>query len=586
MIFLSTIVHASCHATMTQPPRRKVGRRGKILCFDGDEKNYLSWETKFVEHLGQLGLKATLLSEPHDNKDDVQKNEDVYAELIQVLDDKSLSLIMIEAEDDGRRALKILRQYYGESQEEIPSEKRELNSSVGQKEPEPRHFEEKWWEPLRGSDVQQVSAESQHAIPSRQQKWSSKVGQREPETPHIKEEEEEQQLQGLMEADDEDETQSYQLYHSQSEITGGAELLTQHITEDDGEQLHIKEEEKTDEDESQSSHCLHSRSETNRGAELITRHIVDGKLLHIKEEEEEQQLQRLTEADDEDGAHSSQLRHSQSEESGAAELLTRHITEGDGEHCEDINSEPDNIYAPLSDMDDMMSDSSESDHSDDITKPLESNKNSKANTRRRTNNKHFDCPECGKSFGRRSNLKTHMRTHTGEKPFACSFCAKGFSLKHHMIIHMRTHTGEKPFACAVCSKTFCSADHMKRHMLIHTREASHPCSACGKIFTCKKGMLLHMRTHSPEKLFTCSVCCKMFTRKQNMNKHMRSHFEEEKFVCTLCPKRFTNKTAVMIHTRTHSREKPFGCIVCNKRFTCHYNVSRHKCATVMEAART
>ncbi|XP_061748434.1 uncharacterized protein LOC133546666 isoform X2 [Nerophis ophidion] len=93
---------------------------------------------------------------------------------------------------------------------------------------------------------------------------------------------------------------------------------------------------------------------------------------HIKEEEEElwKQLQRLVEDNDEDEAQSLQLHHSQSEENRGAELVSQHITEADGEHCEDIKSEPDSIFAPLSDMDHMMSDSS--DHSDHIQEPLES----------------------------------------------------------------------------------------------------------------------------------------------------------------------------------------------------------------------
>lgn len=40
------------------------------------------------------------------------KNEEAYAELIQFLDDKSLSLIMKEAADDRRKVLKLLREHY------------------------------------------------------------------------------------------------------------------------------------------------------------------------------------------------------------------------------------------------------------------------------------------------------------------------------------------------------------------------------------------------------------------------------------------------------------------------------------------
>ncbi|XP_061895372.1 zinc finger and SCAN domain-containing protein 2-like [Entelurus aequoreus] len=229
---------------------------------------------------------------------------------------------------------------------------------------------------------------------------------------------------------------------------------------------------------------------------------------------------------DEDEAQSLQLHHSQSEENRGAELVTQHITEADGEHCEDIKSEPDRIFAPLSDMDDMMSDSS--DHSDHIQKPLESKHDSKGDTTHHTNNKHFDCSECGKSFRRKSNVTRHMRIHTGEKPFSCSVCKKSFSTKHAMTTHMRTHTGEKPFAC----------------------------SACVKRFNSKNDMIRHMRTHTGEKPFICSVCKKRFSQKHVMTTHMR----------------------------THTGEKPFSCTVCDKTFRLKHHVSKHKCVTVMEAA--
>ncbi|XP_072772649.1 uncharacterized protein [Nerophis lumbriciformis] len=213
---------------------------------------------------------------------------------------------------------------------------------------------------------------------------------------------------------------------------------------------------------------------------------------HIKEEQ----------LHDEDEAQSLQLHHSQSEENRGAELVSQHITEADGEHCEDIKSEPDSIFAPLSDMDHMMSHSS--DHSDHIQKPLESKNDSKGDTRHHTNNKHFDCSECGKSFRKKSDFTRHMRIHTGEKPFICAVCKKSFSTKLNMTTHMRTHTGEKPFACSVCAKRF----------------------------NTKKEMILHMRTHTGEKPFTCSVCKKSFPRKENLTRHMRTHIGEKPFACT------------------------------------------------------
>ena len=106
-------------------PRKDLGSRWNRLCFDGDEKNYELWEIKFLGHLRLQGLKSTILNEPvyedveESEEDraaraaeDADKNEEVYAELIQLLDDKSLSLVMRDAADDGRKALKILRDHY------------------------------------------------------------------------------------------------------------------------------------------------------------------------------------------------------------------------------------------------------------------------------------------------------------------------------------------------------------------------------------------------------------------------------------------------------------------------------------------
>ena len=41
-----------------------------------------------------------------------EKNEEAFAELIQFLDDRSLSLVMRDAKDKGREAMQILRDHY------------------------------------------------------------------------------------------------------------------------------------------------------------------------------------------------------------------------------------------------------------------------------------------------------------------------------------------------------------------------------------------------------------------------------------------------------------------------------------------
>nr|XP_055073099.1 uncharacterized protein LOC129453068 [Misgurnus anguillicaudatus] len=98
---------------MKRREKETATSRWSRLVFDGDEKNYELRETKLLGHLYLQGLKETILSESfEEDEEDTAKNAEAYAELIQFLDDKSLSLVMREAADDGRAALKILQEYY------------------------------------------------------------------------------------------------------------------------------------------------------------------------------------------------------------------------------------------------------------------------------------------------------------------------------------------------------------------------------------------------------------------------------------------------------------------------------------------
>lgn len=102
-------IHMEAESSTGYGPRRSAGAWQRLV-FDGDEQKYELWEVKFLGHMRMLGLKETILSA--DDNVDREKNEECYAELIQFLDDKSLSLVMREATDDGRKALKILRNHY------------------------------------------------------------------------------------------------------------------------------------------------------------------------------------------------------------------------------------------------------------------------------------------------------------------------------------------------------------------------------------------------------------------------------------------------------------------------------------------
>ena len=75
--------------------------------FDGDERKYALWETKFYAHLHTLKVKKGL-----ENMLQMQERmQTLNAELIQLLDDRRLSPIMHDAKDDGKKALQILKEH-------------------------------------------------------------------------------------------------------------------------------------------------------------------------------------------------------------------------------------------------------------------------------------------------------------------------------------------------------------------------------------------------------------------------------------------------------------------------------------------
>ena len=73
-------------------PRRDNGSCWSRHLFDGDEERFEIWETKSLGHLRSLGLKDVMLGvKLTGDEENDEKNEYVYAELVQFLDDKSLS---------------------------------------------------------------------------------------------------------------------------------------------------------------------------------------------------------------------------------------------------------------------------------------------------------------------------------------------------------------------------------------------------------------------------------------------------------------------------------------------------------------
>ena len=99
------------------------------LLFDGDEAKYELGEIKLLGYLRLHKLYDVILAEEEPKEADVEENIDAFAQLIQCLDDRSLSLVMRDAKDDARKALKILRNHYmGKSKPRVLALYTELTS--------------------------------------------------------------------------------------------------------------------------------------------------------------------------------------------------------------------------------------------------------------------------------------------------------------------------------------------------------------------------------------------------------------------------------------------------------------------------
>ena len=110
------------------------GTPARNLIFTGEESNYEVWEMRFTSYLRLHKLHKYVMTENDDLRTepvlrvqtaaltteertadlstDAEKNAEVFAALVQFLDDKSVSLIIRDARNNGRAALKILRDHY------------------------------------------------------------------------------------------------------------------------------------------------------------------------------------------------------------------------------------------------------------------------------------------------------------------------------------------------------------------------------------------------------------------------------------------------------------------------------------------
>ena len=86
------------------------GPAARGLYFDGDAQKWEEWEVKFLAYMNLKKLKRVVLSDG--GQTTAIKLEEAFSEMVQFLDSRSLHLVMRDARDNGREALRILKEHY------------------------------------------------------------------------------------------------------------------------------------------------------------------------------------------------------------------------------------------------------------------------------------------------------------------------------------------------------------------------------------------------------------------------------------------------------------------------------------------
>lgn len=138
----------------------------------------------------------------------------------------------------------------------------------------------------------------------------------------------------------------------------------------------------------------------------------------------------------------------------------------------------------------------------------------------------YNCPHCETVCTRQRDYEVHLRTHTNEKPFECEQCGMAFSADYTLIRHIRqVHEQERDHQCQICDESFFTRTHLKRHMLTHSKILNFTCTLCQESFSRKDTLDLHiLNKHTEERKFACDQTdCNFKTNQSSaLTKHIRT----------------------------------------------------------------
>ncbi|XP_029684518.1 PR domain zinc finger protein 5 isoform X1 [Takifugu rubripes] len=200
-----------------------------------------------------------------------------------------------------------------------------------------------------------------------------------------------------------------------------------------------------------------------------------------------------------------------------------------------------------------------------------------------TEEKDFQCRNCGKKFPIKQALQRHV-LHCSESPdpsgdskaHQCSICHNSFSSESSFEQHKEACKGDARFICKAesCGKRFKSKDALKKHKgNVHTGSARRKltCTICNRKCSSSLNLQEHRKVHE---IFECHSCDKKFISTNQLKRHMITHSEKRPYTCEICNRSFKRLDQVTAHKIIHSEDKPYKCKLCWKEFA-HRNVYKN-----------
>ena len=198
---------------------------------------------------------------------------------------------------------------------------------------------------------------------------------------------------------------------------------------------------------------------------------------------------------------------------------------------------------------------------------------------------YYTCHICGLNLRFMSAMKNHMRTHSNERPYDCKQCGKTFRHPHNLQSHVQdVHEAEKPYECSLCGEKFRLPTKFKMHMKNHDPDYQKgwkwPCDICGKKFRGHGNLKIHKLMHQGIKPFKCTECDYECYSESYLKVHNRVHTGEKPYQCRVCERRFKQCSQWRTHERLHLGRKEYPCKQCGKKYAkavvvtvlCRYNV--------------